>query len=163
MDSGAFREDLYGRLAGYTLELPSLRDRLEDLGLVVARALTTIDADRAPRVRFTHETGRALFAHTWPRNMRQLHHALELALTVADGDEVRVDHLPAEITAPPAPPQPTTPAPAQPVGDQRAAIVAALRDHAGNVSAAARALGYSRSHLNRLLKQHRIEPASYRP
>jgi transcriptional regulator of acetoin/glycerol metabolism len=91
---GAFRADLYGRLTGFELRTRPLRDRREDLGLLCAALLRRVDGARAPRLRLQRQAARALFAHDWPGNLRQLDHVLRAALAVADDDEIRVAHLP---------------------------------------------------------------------
>ncbi len=79
--AGAFREDLFARLAGFTLRLPPLRERREDLGLLVGALLRRI-APRQP-VSFTSAAGEALFAHAWPRNVRELEKCLSRACGLA--------------------------------------------------------------------------------
>src|SRR5207302_1217977 len=68
--AGRFREDLWSRLAGYTAQLPALRDRREDLGLLVAALLARLVQTRP--IRFTSEAGLALVQYDWPRNVREL-------------------------------------------------------------------------------------------
>ncbi len=98
VDRGEFRQDLYARLAGYMVLLPPLRQRREDLGLMVAAllarhaaatgcALPAIDAVAA----------RALFLHTWPRNVRELDSCLMAAAILAGMEPIQVGHLPADV------------------------------------------------------------------
>ncbi len=159
---GRFREDLYARIAGAVIRLEPLRERKEDLGLLVATLLRELGGDDAASVRFTRKAMRLLFAYDWPRNVRELRSALALALTGREHGPIKEDHLPATVTAGPAP-KPAPAAAAAPAREPtREAIVDALRQEGGNVSAAARRAGYSRAHFNRLLKRLAIDPGEYR-
>jgi len=165
--TGRFREDLFARITGARLELWPLRRRKEDLGLLVGDLLRDLAGDRAERVRLSRRATRALFAYDWPRNVRELRAALELALTAADDDVIRPEHLPEAVTAGPSPsasPPPTGDAtgPAADREPTRDALVEALRAERGNVSAAARRAGYSRAHFHRLLKRFGLDPTAYR-
>ncbi len=160
---GRFREDLFARIAGAVIQLEPLRRRKEDIGLIVAGILPELAGEQAESVRFTRKAMRSLFAYDWPRNVRELRGALELALTARDGGPIERDQLPAAIAAAPGPadlPAPAGDAAREPTRD---AIVDALREENGNVSAAARRAGYSRAHFNRLLKRFAVDPADYRP
>jgi sigma-54 dependent transcriptional regulator, acetoin dehydrogenase operon transcriptional activator AcoR len=171
--TGLFREDLFARITGARLELWPLRRRKEDLGLLVAGLLGDLAGDRAASIRFSRRATRALFAYDWPRNVRELRAALELALTAADGDVLGSEHLPDAVADPAdasgsgarvARPAPAAGA-AAPADDReptRDALVEALRAEHGNVSAAARRAGYSRAHFHRLMKRFAIDPAAYR-
>jgi DNA-binding NtrC family response regulator len=150
--AGRFRQDLHARLAGAVVRIPPLRSRLEDLGLLMATILTELDAARAPRVTLGRNAARALFAHGWPYNVRELRLALELALSITDGDDLD------EIELEEAPPADA----AESVAAAREHLEAALRAEHGNVSAAARAAGYSRAHFHRLMKRWSLDPADFR-
>ncbi len=85
--AGEFREDLYYRLAGFTLELPPLRERREDIPVIAHTLLTAL----APRtigrsLRLTPEAAELLTACPWPGNVRELENALRAACVLCDGD-----------------------------------------------------------------------------
>ncbi len=142
--TGEFREDLWSRLNGLVVELPRLADRREDLATLIA----TIAHRLGRSVALSSDAARALYHHTWPREIRELEKAIESALALADGEEIDLVHLPAAIG------DPAAPAPAPALDDpRRTALVAALRDHQGNVSAAARALGRPRTQVQRWMKK----------
>jgi DNA-binding NtrC family response regulator len=152
---GRFRRDLHARIAGFVLTLPALRERREDLGLLVAR----IVARRAPRVPARLDRGmvRALFLHDWPENIRELDQLLTAALALGDGtlDAARIAHaLGARRAAPPAE------RPSQEV--DRELLASLLEAHRGNVSHVARALGTSRSQVRRLADRFGLEPEQFR-
>jgi len=99
-----FRSDLLARLSGLTLELPPVRERREDLGLLVRALLRRKLGRSTDEIGFTSEAARALFLHRWPRNVRELEKALETALVLAGRDRIAPHHLPgAVLSEPPLP------------------------------------------------------------
>jgi two-component system response regulator AtoC len=146
-----FREDLYYRLAVVHLHVPPLRERAEDVPLLIEHFLTALSERlRLPRPTLTDDARRLLLGHAWPGNVRQLEHALERALLVSDGTSIAVEDLPRELRALDEP----TPAtrggddgslsiPKRTAALERELIARALREHAGNKSAAARVLELS--------------------
>jgi DNA-binding NtrC family response regulator len=163
---GEVRADLYARLSGMMVSLPSLRDRREDLGLLIAALLQRLAPDRAARVTFTAEAARRLFHYHWPHNVRELEKALQTALVLADDGTLEVGHFPA-VPALPAPP---TPAPAPELDlaeldeedrDRRERLAGLLAAHGGNITAVARAMNKDRKQVRRWLKRYRLVPASF--
>jgi sigma-54 dependent transcriptional regulator, acetoin dehydrogenase operon transcriptional activator AcoR len=151
---GQFRADLYARLAGFSLALPPLRDRREDLGLIAAALLRRLAGDRAGRVRLAADAVRALFAHDWPLNVRELEQALRVALSVADGDQLALCDLPASVR----PAERAGPA----IDARYRELVDQLRLHHGNLSAVARAMSTSRAQIRRLTERYGLEPDRFR-
>ncbi len=89
---GQFRADLYYRLKGVMLELPSLRERLEDLPLLTSHFLSRVAADRNEPLRKLSQRALALLAkHTWPGNIRELENVISSASIFAEGEEVDLD------------------------------------------------------------------------
>ena len=145
--SETFRSDLYFRLAQFSFALPPLRE-LHDRPAVIGALW-----ERLPHAgrRFAPETLAALATHDWPGNHRELVGVLKALIALSDpGETVQPDLLPASL-APRAKPQPApVPPPDGPLGEMaRGAMLAALDDCGGNVAAAARKLGVSRSTLYR--------------
>ena len=183
---GSLRPDLHARLAGYTHTLPPLRERMEDLGLLFGELLQRAAGDRAATYKLSPEAGRALLAHDWPLNVRELNQALLVALalaqtttldlksfpaTVRDELEPKEGEAPAAAPSAPAPkaarPAPTAPAtspPAIPDDDAglRAFVLAALETHQGNISEVSRALGRTRMQIHRWMKRFDIDPETFR-
>jgi two-component system response regulator AtoC len=92
---GTFREDLYYRLSVVSLHLPPLRERSEDIPLLLEHFVTQIAAKlgrRPPTI--APETMQKLNGYAWPGNVRELEHAVERALLLCEGEELRVDDLP---------------------------------------------------------------------
>jgi DNA-binding NtrC family response regulator len=152
--AGQFRQDLYFRLAGAVVPVPPLRERIEDVGLLVPRLLEDLGH---PDVLVTDETLDALRSHAWPGNVRELKNALACALAFLDGRVLEPRHL--RFLAPAG----TSDEPTLerlPLGGQtlqrieRAAIKQTLAQVGGNKSHAARALGIAVSTLYEKLKKH---------
>ena len=101
VDDGTFREDLYYRLNVIPLQLPPLRDRREDIPLLVQTFLEQIGQTQTParsNVAVSQAAMRRLMAFDWPGNIRQLENAIERALTLTPGQsQVNVGDLPPEI------------------------------------------------------------------
>ena len=150
VDRGEFREDLYARVAGHEVKLPPLHERREDLGLVLA---TLLDRGGRTDAQLELDAARALFNYPWPRNVRELEHALQSALAVAGDRAISLDHLPDALQAAERAPQTLA-------SDER--LVELLRAHGGNVSAVARALATSRSQVRRIARRLGIDVNAYR-
>jgi sigma-54 dependent transcriptional regulator, acetoin dehydrogenase operon transcriptional activator AcoR len=163
--SGQFRRDLYARIAGFVVRLPPLRDRREDFGLLVAAILSRRAPDPS-KLELSNEAARALWRHDWPMNVRELDNALSIALTLARGGRIELEHLPETVRAAPAA-KPTAQPGGPPQEDtrqdtRRGELEALLKAHAGNVSAVARATGVSRVQVHRWFKRYGIDPSAYR-
>ncbi len=109
--TGKFREDLYYRLKVLTLNLPPLRDRVQDIDLLADHFLGIFAREMGSQVTgFSPEARAVLRAFAWPGNVRELRHVIEAAIVLSDRDPlVRIDVLPDEIqrlrTALPLPPE----------------------------------------------------------
>jgi transcriptional regulator of acetoin/glycerol metabolism len=144
---GTFREDLFYRLSGATLQIPPLRERADILDVVHAvfdeeaqgaAHVLTLDAQLAER----------LCGFAWPGNIRQLRNVLRYACAVCDGTRVELRHLSPDVAAALAPGERTLPASGV-AGDERARIVDALTRHRWHPNATAAELGMSRATLYR--------------
>jgi two-component system, NtrC family, response regulator AtoC len=92
---GSFREDLYYRLNVIPIELPSLRERREDIPLLVTNFLKNkINVDTGHAFRITKQVMNVLCAHDWPGNVRELENALERASALCETDVIKVADLP---------------------------------------------------------------------
>ncbi len=156
VEAGKFREDLYSRIAGLVVHLPPLRERREDLGLLIAAILGRIAAAVPP---FSVEAARALMRHAWHHNIRGLDNALRLALPLANGGPVGLAHLPESVRSGPTI---QTVLPRAPAADRKTEIESLLREHGGNISAVARKAGVSRIQVHRWLKRYDLDPSRYR-
>ena len=97
VNRGEFRQDLYARLAGYTVLLPPLRQRGEDLGLLIGTLLARHAVGGAALPTIDAAAARTLFLHQWPRNVRELDSCLMAAAILAGAVPIQLDHLPADV------------------------------------------------------------------
>jgi two-component system, NtrC family, response regulator HydG len=150
--SGTFREDLYYRLNVVTLTLPPLRERGDDVEVLAEHFVQRFAARyQLPAPPLDGDVRAALRRHRWPGNVRELQHAIERALLLSDPDRLDPAHLVTATAAPPRAGEGPIPFPATLDDIQAAAVKAALVQHGGNKTAAARELGISRARLQRLL------------
>ncbi len=148
--AGRFRRDLYARLCSYELQLPPLRERREDLGLLVATFIARHDRSGVART-LSRDAVRALFAYDWPNNIRQLEQVMSAALAVAEG-EIGAEHLRTPVR------DAGMSSSLESLAGEPDLLIATIRRHRGNMSAVARALSTSRSQLYRLLHRQSIRP-----
>ena len=91
---GAFREDLYCRIHAVSLHLPALRERKEDILLLVDDVL----ARTTPATRVSSSALQMMIGYDWPGNVRELQNTVERAAALSQGQEIAVTHLPKSIT-----------------------------------------------------------------
>jgi DNA-binding NtrC family response regulator len=182
---GRFREDLYYRLNVVQIDLPPLRERREDIGLLASYFLERLSETAGrPGLSFSPEVVRLLEQYDYPGNVRELEHAIEHAVAVSEGSiigpadlptTIRVPRLlarPAEVSGDQARPMPGAPDrfdAVMPAGaeDSRADwslaevekehIRRVLARHRGNATSAARQLGISRTTLWRKLREYGLK------
>jgi len=93
-----FREDLYFRVKGVTIEVPPLRERREDIPLLIDHFIRQTNAGHGAKVQgLTADARRVLMAYPWPGNIRQLRNVVENMVVLASDDKITVDDLPADI------------------------------------------------------------------
>ena len=155
---GRFRQDLYARLAGFEMVLPALRDRREDLGTLIAAILPRV-APTPERISLHRSAARALLRYAWPLNIRELEQALRSAVALADTGEIRFEHL-SEAIRTYTPPSLASMRPEDRVLRER--VVELLREHGGNVSAVARAMGKAPIQIRRWCHRMQIELSQFR-
>ena len=100
VEARRFREDLLYRLRVFPIDIPPLRQRLEDVAPLARRQLAGSAAHTGREVRLSPEALQMLEAYRWPGNVRELENALEYAATVAMGRTIQPENLPPEILAP---------------------------------------------------------------
>ncbi len=160
VEEGAFREDLYFRLEVLSIELPPLRDRMEDLPLLVShfrdklgKKLGIVPPTVGPDIID------AFRRYRWPGNVRELEHTLEQIFILSDGGEVRMEDLPAKLRSP----QPDPGGIALPAGGlvledlEQELIRQALDRSGGRIKEAAELLGLTYKTLQYRLKKHEID------
>ena len=96
--NGRFREDLYFRLNVFQIHLPPLRERREDIPILVQHFVEKFRGDSAKRVTGVHpEAMEVLKNHDWPGNIRELRNAVERAVILCDGELITREHLPPDM------------------------------------------------------------------
>ena len=165
MNLDTFRSDLFYRVSGVVVDLPPLRQRQNDIPLLV-RHFAAHYADRGgkPVRDFTSEAMMLLRAHTWPGNVRELQHAVEQAVLLSDGDAVTIADLPEHLTQP-----------GEVTGDtdlhdlpyreardrfERRYFEEVLDRAGGTVAEAARRAGTTRQYVYEKMKRYDIAPPS---
>jgi len=139
-----FRDDLYYRLNVITITTPPLRERTEDIPLLVRHLLTL--ASCGPR-HIEPEALECLVHHRWPGNVRELANVIERAKILAEGPSITVGDLPEDLRWP-------RPSEMSRSALERQQILRAMEEAGGNKVQAARALGISRRRLYRFLAKH---------
>jgi DNA-binding NtrC family response regulator len=165
---GRFRHDLYYRLKVIEIRTPPLRERAQDLPLLVDHFVDRLNRRLNRSVeRVSPEALEALQAYPWPGNVRELANAIEQALTFHSPRVLEPRHLPEPIRAgaPEALPSLTYPELKEQVVDQatRSYLEALLAHFHGNVSRVADHAGIDRRHIHRLLHKLGLDPDAFRP
>jgi len=154
--TGEFREDLYYRLNVFSITLPPLRERLEDVQVIARHFLAEETREYQQPKRFSDDAIAALLVHRWPGNVRELKNVVErAAILSADGVHVRAEHLMIQRrSVRPTPVEEDSPGDIRiPSGGklmediEREAVALTLKITRGNQAAAARLLGISRPTL----------------
>jgi DNA-binding NtrC family response regulator len=152
---GMFRQDLYYRLSTITIRVPPLRERGQDIDLLAGHFVALLNERFGLRRHLSPAALQALGRHDWPGNVRELLHAIEAAMIVCEGAEIRPEHLPAAIRSrAQAPPQETTDEVLSLDEMERRHIELALRKTGGHRGNAARMLGISERNLYRKLREY---------
>ena len=155
---GAFREDLYYRLNVVPIEVPPLRERIEDLPLLVEHFVRQYGQQFGKRVQgLSREALRALSLYRWPGNVRELQNVVERCVVLAEGPQIELNDLPLDVLIPDHRIR-VRKANRLPLKDATEAfehqiVLRVLERVKGNTSEAARILGVHRNSLNRLLER----------
>jgi transcriptional regulator of acetoin/glycerol metabolism len=162
VEKGTFRADLLSRLAGFRLRLPPLRQRREDIGLLVSRLLRAHGSELGSNLRFEPEAARLLFRYHWPLNIRELENCLRAASVLARGEAIADEHLSQQLRQAAAEPGPSLElALSASQREQRNDLVRLLREHHGNVSAVARHMRKARTQVQRWLRRYQLDAGDY--
>ena len=98
IETGLFREDLYYRISVFTIDLPSLRERKEDIPVLAAFFLHQfIEKENRPIVKINAAASKLLQQYDWKGNIRELKNVMERAAILVEGTEILPEHLPYEI------------------------------------------------------------------
>jgi len=160
IEQGRFRSDLYYRLNVISVELPPLRDRLDDIPLLAEHFLKR-EAERTGETpkKITDDALQVLQEYPWPGNVRELENVIERAVVLTNGGMIKEDALPPRLREQPAQPLVQDAPPANPTLEviERAYIEHVLRAEGGNKSRAAEVLGIDPSTLYRKIKRYQLD------
>ncbi|WP_024335094.1 sigma-54 interaction domain-containing protein [Desulfotignum balticum] len=167
--NGGFREDLFFRINVFPVICPPLRDRKDDITLIIQHFITILAKKTQKNILgFTPQAMRIMVAYPWPGNIRELRNAVEYAFVLAKGKSIGIEHLPDKLLKD----LPDGEAPAPVLGrelksgatigaipvkqSERTALVDALHQADGNQTRAAEILGVSRVTVWKRMKKHGI-------
>jgi DNA-binding NtrC family response regulator len=157
MRRGTFRSDLYYRLNVISLHIPPLRERADDVPLLVDHFLARFGDDGETRA-IEDEARDRLAGYDWPGNVRELENALERAAVLAGAKPIALDHLPARVVDPPPQSFVADRAADNPTLEaiERAYVLWVLQAEGGNKAKAAEVLGIDPSTLYRKLNRYGV-------
>ncbi len=156
---GRFREDLYFRLHVFTIGLPTLKERREDIPLLVHHFIEKYNAETGKRVQGLAPSAMALLqAYSWPGNIRELRNTVERAMILVDGEIIGEEHLPPDMQAS----RPEAATLRVPLGIpidkvEKEYILASLQRNGGNKARTAEVLGISEKTLYNKLNRYAAE------
>ncbi len=160
VEEGTFREDLFYRLDVVSLEIPPLRERKEDIPLLVKHYLDVFNKENGKDIGITETAMASLCAYAWPGNIRELRNCVERMVVLCRGKMIELENVPVDIR------EGVTPGIAKTVLSQpscdlecneKMLIERALNECGGNRTKAAEKLGISRRTLHRKLHTYNLE------
>jgi transcriptional regulator with GAF, ATPase, and Fis domain len=165
--AGEFRQDLFYRFNTFTIVLPPLRERTEDIPVLAYHFLRKAEAKVNKKVdRFATEALDVMKRYLWPGNLRELENSIERAVVLASGRQIEVSHLPFHVQE--MGPMGITTDEGFLLGKarvvarfEREAVIRFLTEARGNISVAARRAGITRRNFHRLLSKYAIKRADF--
>jgi DNA-binding NtrC family response regulator len=163
---GAFREDLFYRLNVINIPLPALRQRKEDIPLLVNHFLEKYGAENGrPGLKLTSEAFQALLEYDWPGNVRELENVIERAAVLADSAEIEKDLIPEHVRSGQTFRVPQVVVPEEGISFrdvitdfEKKLIESSLETSGGVQKRAAQLLGLKPTTLNEMIKRYNIQP-----
>jgi DNA-binding NtrC family response regulator len=157
---GTFREDLFYRLNVVNINVPPLRERKEDIPLLIAAFLAEFTGENRKNIDGIDSKARlALFNYAWPGNVRQLRNSIESAVVLCKGTIITLDDLPPNVRGESSEEVIRIPVGASLSEMEKEAIRATLQREGGNKSRAAEILGIGRKTLHRKLQEFGLDSA----
>ncbi len=163
-ESGAFRQDLLARLAQFTYSIPALRERVEDIGTLVAAILPKVASDRAASLSLGARAARDLLEYRWPANVRELEQRLKVSAVLSRGS--RIENAVGTADETNARPAATPKAAQRRMSPEDAALkrelLARMTEHQGNLTQVALAMGKARRQVQRWIARFGIDAGRFR-
>jgi len=148
----SFREDLYYRIKVFSLELPPLRERAEDILSLARHFVSKCSRSMGkPEKGFTPEAEALLESYRWPGNVRELENAIERAMVIGKDKKIRPRDLPMRVE------NGSSPSSSSLEALEKEHIIRVLREMDGNVTRSAKMLGIDRATLYNKMKKYRIQ------
>ena len=169
---GKFREDLYYRLNVISIELPPLRERIEDLPLLVDHFLNRLRERGFPSKTIARETLSRLARYEWPGNVRELEHVVEQMVVTTSSPEIGPDNLPPQIVSTREEPFSLDFDEGRKLQDitdelteriERAYLQKVLERYRGRIDRSAEHCGLSRRSISEKLRRYQIDKAEFKP
>ena len=155
--AGRFREDLYFRLNGIKIEVPPLRERKDDIPLLLNSFLERFNKENGKNVRgFDSKSRSAIYKYDWPGNIRELEHCVESSVVMANGDEITLEDLPPSVSKGSGAESISVPLGISLGEAEKIIIVQNLAANNGNKTKTADVLGIGRKTLHRKLADYGI-------
>jgi two-component system response regulator HydG len=156
-EQGLFNRGLWQRLRPITINVPPLRERREDLPLLIERLLADMcQRQGRPQTKLSQDALKLMLSHDWPGNVRELINALDYAMMLRPSGLIEVAHLPQGMSG-----APLNIYDAATQCGERQSLILALRKAGGNQSEAARLLGVSRVTVWKRMQRYGIDPKSF--
>ncbi|MBR4322751.1 sigma-54 dependent transcriptional regulator [Treponema sp.] len=156
--AGRFREDLYFRLNGIHIEVPPLRERKDDLPLLLNSFLERYNEENGKHITgFDNQARNALYKYNWPGNIRELQHCVESSVVMAGGNEITLDDLPPSVSKASSTENILIPLGIPLDEAEKIIIQENLAANKGNKSKTADVLGIGRKTLHRKLQEYGMD------
>lgn len=160
---GKFRDDLYFRVAVVKFDLPSLKERREDIPYLVDHFIRQFNARKGKNIiGVSPRVVEILMRHDFPGNVRELENIIEYGFAICHGRTIEVEHLPAELLKKPDLHIARAEHPLRSALNEEVRIREALKMHSGHQGKAAKEMGINRSTLWRKLKRYGINPSEFK-
>jgi two-component system NtrC family response regulator len=170
--AGAFREDLFYRLNVVSIDLPPLRERLEDIPLLVQHFLEKLQTRNIPLKTVSRLALSRLMSYDWPGNVRELEHVIEQSAVITPGSVIEAENLPSHILAKHAEPFTLDFDHHRPLPEitaeftrriECAYLERVLEKFRGRIELCARHCGLSRRSISEKLRRYQIDKRAYKP
>ena len=156
--AGRFREDLYFRLNGIHIEVPPLRERKDDLPLLLNNFLERYTEENGKKITgFDNQSRAAIYKYDWPGNIRELQHCVESSVVMASGEEITLEDLPPSVSRASSVESISVPVGISLDEAEKIIIQETLAANKGNKSKTADILGIGRKTLHRKLAEYGME------